>query len=884
MKFTNKFYLVFTIVLPILAREYNQPKHATITLNEIAIIGANDKNSTAPQISNFSGAMSIKRDFIDKAPLNTGGLTGLLRANPAVQFNTKERTSSNSAEIEPDNISIHGAPSWQNNFLIDGVNFNNDLNPRGKRRSAYDKSSMNFTNHYFPDISSVSQGMFLDGDLVGEITTYDSNVPAKFGSFTGGVVDVQTRDPKRGFHGKISTKTTRDKWKKIYLDEDYEDEAKENSDPNIQSRYTKWIYNLNLEGFLTDKFGLIFTANQTQSKFKNINERANQHYWDKKYWNDSDEKWLKRRADNYMLKAIWYPNDYLIIKPSIIYSPSKGEYRHTISKDGDFRVEQNGLVAKVGIDYENDALNFSNLFSYSIMNASKISPTQFHITYPTSNVHNWGGKTGASQGAFGSIKQEQNTLSYEFDLKFKPLNFEEISHKFTLGGGANHKSGKYEVPGYVQMFNIKNSLLKNGEHCEPWDKYCIEWQKATSNYHTKAKGGYFIKYNKIQGSTKATYNDYNLWAQDEINAGKFKFRAGVRADFNTLNHDINLAPRLSASWDVFGDNSSVLNLGANRYYGRNLFAYELRAARNALTSVCTRKSHKDKFTCEANLPIYGLNELKTPYSDELAVAFKQNLGKFDTNLKYIKRYGRDEIIAVKYSNYNKKSPYYDENFGITRTIYTNKGKSRSDSIELTLATHENLAFFDIENSLQFSLNYTKSKRNFFEDDDYNANKNDFGINGEKNHTNLVVYNGKIIDKNELPANSFAEPFSLKLLTTSEFPRLNLGFTSAKATLSNAFSYRTKHETIDYAGTIDTPEFGRLEAYEKYTAGGTINWDAKVGLEFSAPKKSTFFANIDAYNMLNKKVIAAKYYRAGRKTPTNIYESGREIWLEVGYKW
>ena len=234
MKFTNKFYLVFTIVLPILAREDNQPKHATITLNEIAIIGANGKNSTAPQISNFSGAMSIKRDFIDKAPLNTGGLTGLLRANPAVQFNTKERTSSNSAEIEPDNISIHGAPSWQNNFLIDGVNFNNDLNPRGKRRSAYDKSSMNFTNHYFPDISSVSQGMFLDGDLVGEITTYDSNVPAKFGSFTGGVVDVQTRDPKRGFHGKISTKTTRDKWKKIYLDEDYEDEAKENSDPNIQ--------------------------------------------------------------------------------------------------------------------------------------------------------------------------------------------------------------------------------------------------------------------------------------------------------------------------------------------------------------------------------------------------------------------------------------------------------------------------------------------------------------------------------------------------------------------------------------------------------------------------------------------------------------------------
>ena len=49
---------------------------------------------------------------------------------------------------------------------------------------------------------------FLDLDLIEEINVYDSAVPAKYGNFNGGVIDVKTKRADFETHAKVKYKTT----------------------------------------------------------------------------------------------------------------------------------------------------------------------------------------------------------------------------------------------------------------------------------------------------------------------------------------------------------------------------------------------------------------------------------------------------------------------------------------------------------------------------------------------------------------------------------------------------------------------------------------------------------------------------------------------------
>ena len=74
-------------------------------------------NKTSPIEDKYLGGNKITRKYINKVPKGDGTLTGLLKTNPNVQFNTGSRSSSNAGEIEPEDISINRAPFWQNNYM-----------------------------------------------------------------------------------------------------------------------------------------------------------------------------------------------------------------------------------------------------------------------------------------------------------------------------------------------------------------------------------------------------------------------------------------------------------------------------------------------------------------------------------------------------------------------------------------------------------------------------------------------------------------------------------------------------------------------------------------------------------------------------------------------
>jgi hypothetical protein len=77
----------------------------------------------------YMGETVIGEKAIKAFPGANGDITTLLRMHPSVQFSNTQQSSNTPGELDPANISINGAKYYQNNFMIDGISINNDLDP-----------------------------------------------------------------------------------------------------------------------------------------------------------------------------------------------------------------------------------------------------------------------------------------------------------------------------------------------------------------------------------------------------------------------------------------------------------------------------------------------------------------------------------------------------------------------------------------------------------------------------------------------------------------------------------------------------------------------------------------------------------------------------------
>src|SRR5690606_29503306 len=138
------------------------------------------------------GTQGVGRQQIEGLPAGYGDITSLLKLNPNVQFDDAQLSSKTPEEIAPANISINGAKFYQNAFVVYGMNINNNIDPAASNPNLLDS------------VPGRSQGLALDTDLLEEVKVLDSNVPAAYGQFTGGVVEATTRMPSKALHGKLS--------------------------------------------------------------------------------------------------------------------------------------------------------------------------------------------------------------------------------------------------------------------------------------------------------------------------------------------------------------------------------------------------------------------------------------------------------------------------------------------------------------------------------------------------------------------------------------------------------------------------------------------------------------------------------------------------------
>ncbi|MBR8462391.1 TonB-dependent receptor plug domain-containing protein [Campylobacter sp. faydin G-105] len=858
-KCSNKIlFLIATLlyVMHLSATDTTQYELEEINVDANTTKSSNDGVLT--KTDSFGGKNTITRELIDATPARNGDITSLLRGNPSVKFSNSNKRSTTMGEIDPADISINGAQYYQNNFMIDGMNINNDLDPSGNKGYSHRNA-----NNIWNPISSASQGMSIDSDFVESIDVYDSDISAKYGSFTGGVVDAKTRNPRAGFHGKISMSHTRDSWTKYHINNEEStngntaDDFKNSADASNQPYFKKYTTRLNLEGFLTDDLGFLFGYTNTRSTiplktYASTSTNGN-------YVNQISKQ--RRNIDNYFLKTLWYATDRLTITPSITYAPQTAKVYRKLAKDSFMDQTSGGLTLNLKTDYDLDFMKISQQISYSKLETSRDSANQYSNSWKYSDAKDWGVPTGNSfEGAFGDINQEQKTINYNLDLEFNEFEALWAKHKFITGFEIKRQDVFYEIPKEFTAAGQPRSL--NGNNCEAGDPYCSKDSSFGGN-------GQYLAYLQVYGPGKVGLKttSWAYYLEDKINIGNLTIRPGVRISGDDYMDKKTIAPRFSTSYDIFGDDSTIIAFGRNRYYGRNMFSYVLTDGRLSLVKYYRRTQPT---ISSWNQEGSGVNDtyfrqLDIPYDDETSYSITQQFADFTLGVKYIDRKARDIVTR---SRANAVGVTCDTTNGYSRACYTysNNGWRDTKTWNVTLKNTKPLKIYNTDHNIEIAYSNLKQKRNASV---YSSSIDEDIINNNK----IVYYDGKLINYNELPVNDFADPWVLTATTVSHIPQANL-------TISNFLNYRGSTDATARTGT-QRINGNSYDKYEKVKLGKRYTWDMRINYTHKLPKDITAFINLDITNILDR---VNKAQTATTTSTAVAYEAGRQFWLEAGLKW
>ncbi|TQR27216.1 TonB-dependent receptor, partial [Campylobacter sp. MIT 99-7217] len=125
----------------------------------------------------YQSGQEINSQTLKTIPNGNGDITSTLKMLPNVQFDSNQMNSNTPGEIDPANVSISGGLYYQNSFIVDGMNINNDLS--GVKNSG--RYGTNDPGLERDASMGRSQGLNIDTFLLKSIKVQDSNVGASYG-------------------------------------------------------------------------------------------------------------------------------------------------------------------------------------------------------------------------------------------------------------------------------------------------------------------------------------------------------------------------------------------------------------------------------------------------------------------------------------------------------------------------------------------------------------------------------------------------------------------------------------------------------------------------------------------------------------------------------
>ncbi|MEE1921800.1 TonB-dependent receptor [Pseudomonas sp. 148P] len=809
-----------------------------LELHDTLVLGGTEENS-------YQGATVINHKAVQAFPGANGDITRLLQMHPAVQFSSSQQNSNTPGEIDPADISINGAKFWQNNFMIDGISINNDLDPGahgfGEARQ-------------FDAAPSRSYGIALDADLLEEVKVYDSNVPAEYGGFNGGVIDSITRRPTKDFHGKISYSLSRSEWTKYHItgadQANFDNASNEQYTPDFEKTTLRGT----LEGHLNDDFGAIFSFSQRRSTMP-MNLYADGYT---SPYNDGDKE-QTRQLDNYMLKTYWTVNDRLSLDLTLLSAPQENRlFRENYLNSG-FTNINGGKQGALKATWEGDSARWTHTLAYNDLYSSRTGNASDTIAWYYSQAKNWGklenGNSRSGEGSFGNLDQTQKSIDYDLKVDWQSFQFAGATHSLTTGVELRRTDATWERESTGQGVSaFKRDTIATCANDDPW---CSISLLADGNTRQWANQRTAYGAGKLEVEEIA----WAVFAQDAMQIGKLGLRPGVRFEGDDYMDQKTVSPRFAGDYDFFGDRSTVLVFGANRYYGRNLFKYRLNDGRQAFNTFYTRTSQTAEWKGTTNQNLTRFAGLDIPYDDEWTLGLEQRWLDTDFSLKYVHRSGHDKIVKA-----NRRVLAQDplEGYQSLYTQYTNEGSSESDNVSLTITPLQPIRFLGSYTSLQVALDWSHSK------DAYGSYESSISLD-ELNDSD-VIYDGERMSFTELPPNDYNRPWTARLSTITEIPAWNL-------TISNFVRYRGAYDQIIDTGRTEDVDGEALAIYDAASVKAAPTWDMRVKWEIPTARDQALFVAVDVTNVTDE-VNEIVYSGSTAKT---TYEIGRQYWLEVGYR-
>ncbi len=756
-----------------------------------------DITVTDSSVVTTPGAAVLERKLLQVLPNENGSVTDMMRVLPGIQFSEKDNTSLTGGEILPLEISISGGRAYDNNFMIDGVGNNSIADPMANNVN----SPVSVPGH--------SQQTFIDTSLVDNVVVRRSNIPARYSGFTGGVVDITTRDPQFTFSANINGRTTRSEWTSFHLDRSRRDDFYSSSDAREQPKFRKYYAGASVDIPLGNRLAMLLGYSRSCSRIPlhNLDSDKDQH----------------RELENLFSKWLYRPSESTTLRLSAMASLYEGGYFRSDVKNSGFDVESDTWTVSASVEQQFLWLQAEFILAWRTGSNDRRAPDEY-FNYLVTPSAAWGERYSTA-GGFGDIDNQQDNISFATHLNIDPFTVLGIKQQWNAGFTLERASVDYEHHGAVNSGWKTSSKVQ----CPAEDVYCIPGEQYA-----------WRKVVYPRDKADAAINSVDIYLEDTLSYGRVSLRPGIHYSYNNFTGNNDYATRAALFYDVFADGSTVLSAGANRYYGKTLLTYAL-AEEKARTVRYERSLNSDGtlkpwlYKKRKTFSAARVSDLKTPRVDEWSLALEQDLFGGRLSVSYIDRDGED-LLARTVLDKDANGYIYSE--------WNNNGESRHKEVTATWQGQWGRHYLLLDGTWQDSASSNESYNEHLELEDLDE---------------VVWYNDHTTYRLNLPRSDYNREWSANLVYSVNLPG-NFIFT-------NTTRYRSGYSAIVDSGKNHTlPGGERIDIYHKVEYGSATTFDWKLQWQYLFTNSGVMTIYADVTNVFNRRVATGVdgVYQMGRQ--------------------
>lgn len=502
------------------------------------------------------------------------------------------------------------------------------------------------------------------------------------------------------------------------------------------------------------------------------------------------------------------------------------------------------------------------------------------------------------EGGYGDLDKQQQTLSWKLDADWTAISTGLAEHNVSAGLHWQHENLHRERFSDTYIYNSPSIENRNLD-CSGHRIDCLEVQYRQSIEEIEAQLGEPIDFlnlehlalleNNVLVSPQAfrsrlVYQQENLdvdvqnlsmYLVDNLEWQNLSLNLGLRYDFDDFLKNHNVAPRLSGGYNLFGDKDYLFTFGASRYYDSNLLTYKVRESQlpflKQSRAIVNSTAQNWRPTSDSAPFRYIFREVDTPYNDEFVLGWKHATDFGSYNIEYVKR-KREQQISRSGSN-----RFYNPEDGIQYRFAENSGSGHNERISLSWSWQYLNNSFWANTTYQLSESYRLSNEVTVEAADIES----LIFLRTGNATNGFSYNEIHESELEVAEAEFSQPLTFNLgWTNTYFEQLTTTLIVNVQQSYSDFVYagetRRSERAEELCSNCEEQEFfidvlEQVRLPSRALVNASVKWTPKVaGLEGMTIR-------FDIQNLLDERTYSVSPNDYG-------IETGRSLWLEIGYNW